>query len=236
MIGVILAAGYGTRLRPFTKLLPKPLLPIFNKPMISFPINTLKQSGIKDIVIVVLPEHKQLFETIIGDGSLFGVDIHYVLQHDAKGTAQALSLVKKYTKDNIMVVCNGDNIFEAKIDLSTFTTGAHLIVREDATPEKFGVVSVNENQVTQIEEKPTNPTSKLIVTGMYAVDSTVFDKIATIQTSLRGELEITDVFKQYIAEKKCTYTKVEGFWSDAGTFESLLESSNWANNGNTRNT
>jgi glucose-1-phosphate thymidylyltransferase len=233
MKGIILAGGNGTRLQPLTLIQNKHLLPIYNKPMILYPLETLKSLEIKDILIVSGGEYIGGFTEFLGDGSRFGVNITYRVQEKAGGIAEALSLSKDFSNGEPITVILGDNIFGSKY-LSEYSgkigkenAMVYLSLQED--PSRFGVaVFDNNGTLISIEEKPKTPKSKYAVTGLYIYPPDVFDKILTLKPSNRGELEITDLNNFYIKEGRCNYMLLDSFWSDAGTFDSLLASANWA--------
>jgi glucose-1-phosphate thymidylyltransferase len=230
MKGIILAGGTGSRLMPLTKVTNKHLLPIFNKPMIYYPLQTLIDVGIKEILIVSGPGHAGHFVNLLGSGKEFGVKLSYEIQDEAGGIAQALSLAEDFADDGSVCVILGDNIFEDKIDISDYKEGARIFLKQVENPQRFGVAEVDENKVLNIEEKPENPKSNYAVTGLYIYDSKVFDIIKTLKPSVRGELEITDVNNHYIKQGKIDARVVKGFWSDAGTFESLFRASELVKN------
>ena len=229
MKGVILAGGNGTRLYPLTKVTNKHLLPVYNKPMIYYPIERLVSAGITDIIIVTGKENAGNFMNLLGSGKEFGARFHYTLQDEAGGIAHALSLVQGFVKDDSMTVILGDNIILDDIseDVKTFEAGARIFLKEVKDPQRFGVPEFDENnKIKRIEEKPKEPKSNYAVTGIYQYDSTVFDKISKLKPSARGELEITDVNNLYLEEGKLSHAFLKEPWLDAGTFESLLEASN----------
>ncbi len=229
MKGVILAGGNGTRLYPLTKVTNKHLLPVYNKPMIYYPIERLVSAGITDIIIVTGKENAGNFMNLLGSGKEFGARFHYTLQDEAGGIAHALSLVQGFVKDDSMTVILGDNIILDDIseDVKTFEAGARIFLKEVKDPQRFGVPEFDENnKIKRIEEKPKEPKSNYAVTGIYQYDSTVFDKISRLKPSARGELEITDVNNLYLEEGKLSHAFLKEPWLDAGTFESLLEASN----------
>jgi glucose-1-phosphate thymidylyltransferase len=229
MKGVILAGGNGTRLYPLTKVTNKHLLPVYNKPMIYYPIERLVSAGIKDIIIVTGKENAGNFMNLLGSGKEFGARFHYTLQDEAGGIAHALSLVQGFVKDDNITVILGDNIILDDISehVSNFTSGARVFLKEVKDPQRFGVPEFDENQrIKRIEEKPKEPKSNYAVTGIYQYDNTVFDKISRLKPSARGELEITDVNNMYLEEGKLSHSFLKEPWLDAGTFESLLEASN----------
>ena len=228
MKGVILAGGEGSRLFPCTKVTNKHLLPVFNKPMIYYPIETLKNSGIQDILIISGPEHAGDFMQLLGSGLEFNVNFTYKIQDGSGGIAQALSLAEGFANNESVAVILSDNIFENSFseEIFYFQKGAQIFCKEVEDPSRFGVVDVREDgSIRSIEEKPAFPKSKLAQTGFYLFDNQVFDFIKQIQPSKRGELEITDVNNIYLERKQLKYHKLEGAWIDAGTHESLLEAS-----------
>ena len=229
MKGVVLAGGNGTRLYPLTKVTNKHLLPVYNKPMIHYPIDRLVSAGITDIIIVTGKENAGNFMNLLGSGKEFGARFHYTLQDEAGGIAHALSLVQGFVKDDSMTVILGDNIILDDISehVKTFKSGARIFLKEVKDPQRFGVPEFDENnKIKRIEEKPKEPKSNYAVTGVYQYDSTVFDKISRLKPSARGELEITDVNNLYLEEGKLSHAFLKEPWLDAGTFESLLEASN----------
>ena len=229
MKGVILAGGNGTRLYPLTRVTNKHLLPVYNKPMIYYPIEKLVSVGIKDIIIVTGKENAGNFMSLLGSGKEFGARFHYTLQDEAGGIAHALSLVQGFVKDDSMTVILGDNIILDDISehVNTFTSGARIFLKEVKDPQRFGVPEFDENnRIKRIEEKPKEPKSNYAVTGIYQYDNTVFDKISKLKPSARGELEITDVNNLYLEEGTLSHAFLKEPWLDAGTFESLLEASN----------
>jgi glucose-1-phosphate thymidylyltransferase len=229
MKGVILAGGNGTRLYPLTKVTNKHLLPVYNKPMIYYPIERLVSAGITDIIIVTGKENAGNFMNLLGSGKEFGARFHYTLQDEAGGIAHALSLVQGFVKDDSMTVILGDNIILDDISghVKTFEAGARIFLKEVKDPQRFGVSEFDgNNKIKRIEEKPKEPKSNYAVTGIYQYDSTVFDKISRLKPSARGELEITDVNNLYLEEGKLSHAFLKEPWLDAGTFESLLEASN----------
>ena len=224
--GIILAGGTGSRLYPLTKVTNKHLLPVYNKPMVFYPLETLKSLGIKDICIVSGGEHIADFIRLLGSGSEFGVTLTYKVQDGPKGIAHALLQAEKFVKnDEKVAVILGDNIFE-KVEAqpeALSDNNAYIYIKEVEDPERFGVVKFNENEIAEIIEKPKEPPSKFAVTGLYIYPSDVFDFIKTLKPSQRGELEITDVNNWYLKQGRLKAIKIDGFWSDAGTFESLLK-------------
>jgi len=221
MKGIILAGGTGSRLLPLTKVTNKHLLPVWKKPMIYYPLQTLIDAGIKDILIVSGREHAGHFVMLLGSGREFNVKLSYEIQDEAGGIAQALGLAEDFADDQPICVILGDNIFEEKINIEDFKEGSRIYLKEVPDANRFGVAEVKENKVLSIEEKPKNPKSNYAVTGLYIYDSKVFSIIKTLKPSGRGELEITDVNNHYIKEGKMEARILNGFWTDAGTFESL---------------
>ena len=226
MKGAILAGGTGSRLMPLTKVTNKHLLPVYNKPMIYYPLQTLMDMGIKEILIVSGPGHAGHFVNLLGSGRKFGVKFSYEIQDEAGGIAQALSLAEDFADEEPICVILGDNIFEDKIDISDFKEGARIYLKKVTDASRFGVAEINEKgKVLSIEEKPKKPKSDLAVSGLYIYDNEIFKIIKTLKPSARGELEITDVNNAYIKKEKMDAKILDGFWSDAGTFESLFRAS-----------
>jgi len=226
MKGTILAGGTGSRLMPLTKVTNKHLLPVYNKPMIYYPLQTLMDMGIKEILIVSGPGHAGHFVNLLGSGRKFGVKFSYEIQDEAGGIAQALSLAEDFADEEPICVILGDNIFEDKIDISDFKEGARIYLKKVTDASRFGVAEINEKgKVLSIEEKPKKPKSDLAVSGLYIYDNEIFKIIKTLKPSARGELEITDVNNAYIKKEKMDAKILDGFWSDAGTFESLFRAS-----------
>lgn len=232
MKGVILAGGKGTRLRPLTYITNKHLLPLYDKPMIEYPIATLVNAGIKEILVVSGREHAGHFVNYLGSGTERGLKFSYRVQEEAGGIAQALALAEDFVDGDKFAVILGDNIFEDNFT-ETFkefeqSTGARVFTKEVDSPQRFGVIREEDGIPVEILEKPKEPPTNKAVTGLYLYDRNAFDVIRTMKPSARGELEITDVNNWYMNKKWCTVQEVKGFWSDAGTFESMLASSNWA--------
>ena len=224
--GIILAGGKGTRLYPLTYATNKHLLPVANKPMIYYPLNTLINAGINDILIIIGGPHAGDFIGTLRNGEDFDeVKIHYAYQKEEGGIAQALSLAESFANNENIAVILGDNCTDADIrkDVESFTEGAMVFLKEVPDPQRFGVPIMEGNKITSIEEKPKEPKSNFAVTGLYLYDNTVFDKIRQISPSARGELEITDVNNLYIQEGTLGWSTLDGYWSDSGTFVSLLK-------------
>jgi len=228
MKGIILAGGKGTRLLPLTKVTNKHLLPVYNKPMIYYPIETLRSAGITDIMIVSGKGHAGHFLELLESGAHMGVRLSYAVQEEAGGIAQALGLAEDFADGKKTVVVLGDNIFEDSI-LSAVEAfqkqekGAKIFLKEVSHPRSYGVAEVADGKVLRIEEKPKEPKSNLAVTGLYFYDGRVFDIVRSSKPSARGELEITDVNNAYIEAGEMTYEILNGWWGDGGeSFESWL--------------
>jgi glucose-1-phosphate thymidylyltransferase len=232
MKGVILAGGLGKRLYPLTKITNKHLLPVHNEPMIYYPLRALINAGIDDILIVTGGNHAGDFLRLLGNGKEFGLKhLNYTYQEGEGGIADALSLAEHFSDYEKMVVILGDNIIEGNIaeavrDFRKQKEGAKILLKEVPDPQRFGVPEIVDEKIVRIEEKPMVPKSRYAVIGIYMYDSKVFDIIRTLKPSHRGELEITDVSNAYVQLGKMTYDFLEGWWSDAGTFESLHRTSN----------
>ncbi len=232
MKGVVLAGGTGSRLFPLTKITNKHLLPIYDKPMIYYPIQTLVEAGIKDILVVTGGKNAGDFLRLLANGKHFGLThIDYTYQEGEGGIAEALNLARHFADDSKICVILGDNIIEGSIrsaveDFHRQPRGAKILLKEVQDAERFGVAEIDGDRVVNIEEKPAKPKSNFAVTGFYMYDQTVFEKIETLVPSKRGELEITDVNNAYIREGTMTFSYLDGWWTDAGTFESLLRAGN----------
>lgn len=225
-----MAGGNGTRLRPLTNLVNKSLLPVFDRALIEYPLNTLLKSGIKDILIVSGREHSGDFIEYLGSGRDFGANFTYRVQEKTLGIAHALLLAEEFVGKDLMTVILGDNVFEDTFSkaIKTFSGGARIFLKKVPDPERFGVATLKGKLVSAIVEKPKKALSPFAVTGLYQYDSKVFDIIRTLKPSARGEFEITDVNNAYIRNKKMKAEFVGGFWVDAGTFHSLAEAVEWA--------
>lgn len=223
MKGIILAGGNGRRLNPLTDITNKHLLPVYDKPMILYPLHTLIEAGIKDILIVTGKEHAGGFLKLLGSGREFNCKFSFEVQEEADGIAHALSLAEEYANGDNCTVILGDNIFSDNFAdaIGSFKSGAHIFIKQVSDASRFGVASIASGKVVGIEEKPKNPKSDSAVTGLYIFDSNVFKIAKSTTPSARGELEITDVNNAYIKAGKMTYSIVKGEWTDAGTFESL---------------
>lgn len=231
MKGVILAGGLGKRLEPLTRITNKHLLSVYNKPMIYYPIQTLVDAGIKDILIVTGGNHAGEFLRLLGNGKEFGLKhINYTYQKGEGGIAEALGLAEHFVDNDKMVVILGDNIIEKSIkqyvdDFIKQPKGAKILLKEVDDPERFGVPELKGDKIINIEEKPKRPRSKYAVTGIYMYDARAFDIIKTLKPSGRGELEITDVNNDYISHGEMTFSILDGWWSDCGLPETLHRAS-----------
>src|SRR3954464_6188452 len=232
MKGIVLAGGTGSRLFPLTKITNKHLLPIYDKPMIYYPIQTLVDAGIKDLLIVTGGRNSGDFLRLLANGKEFGLKhINYTYQEGEGGIADALALAEHFAEGSKICVILGDNIIEASItqavkDFEAQEKGAKILLKQVHDAERFGVAEIEGDRIIGIEEKPARPKSNYAVTGIYMYDKTVFDKTRTLEPSARGELEITDVNNAYIREGTMTFNYLEGWWTDAGTFDSLLRAAN----------
>jgi glucose-1-phosphate thymidylyltransferase len=229
--GVVLAGGLGTRLRPLTSVTNKHLLPVYDQPMIYYPIQTLVNAGITDIMVVTGGSSAGDFLRLLGNGKAFGLKhLNYAYQEGEGGIAEALSLVEHFAAQEPVCVVLGDNIIEGNI-LSAVSAyraqgrGAKIILKKVPDPQRFGVPRLDGNKVVSIDEKPKAPQSDYAVIGIYMYDGEVYDIIRELVPSGRGELEITDVNNAYIARNQMTWEELDGWWTDAGTFESLLHAS-----------
>jgi glucose-1-phosphate thymidylyltransferase len=228
MKGVILAGGLGTRLYPLTKVTNKHLLPVYDKPMIYYPIQTLINAGIDDILIVTGGNNAGDFLKLLGNGKEFGLKhINYTYQEGEGGIAEALRLAEFFASGDKICVVLGDNVIERNIrkaveNFRKQKDGAKILLKEVPDPQRFGVAELRGDRIARIEEKPKEPKSRYAVIGIYLFDPEVFNIIKTLKPSGRGELEITDVNNRYIEKGLMTWDILEGWWTDAGTFESLL--------------
>ncbi len=232
MKGVVLAGGTGSRLFPLTKITNKHLLPIYDKPMIYYPIQTLVDAGIEEILIVTGGKNAGDFLRLLANGRQFGlVHLDYTYQEGEGGIADALSLAEHFADGQKICVILGDNIIETNIrdaveGFRAQEAGARILLKEVHDAERFGVAEISGNKIVGIEEKPKVPKSNYAVTGIYMYDASVFDKVRTLVPSRRGELEITDVNNAYIREGTMQFSWLKGWWTDAGTFDSLLRAGN----------
>jgi glucose-1-phosphate thymidylyltransferase len=230
--GIVLAGGTGSRLFPLTKITNKHLLPIYDKPMIYYPIQTLVDAGIRDLLIVTGGRNSGDFLRLLANGKEFGLKhINYTYQEGEGGIADALALAEHFAEGSKVCVVLGDNIIEGSIaqavrDFQAQERGAKILLKQVHDAERFGVAEIEGDRIIGIEEKPAKPKSNYAVTGIYMYDETVFDKTRTLKPSARGELEITDVNNAYIREGSMTFNYLDGWWTDAGTFDSLLRAAN----------
>ena len=227
MKGVILAGGLGKRLEPLTRITNKHLLPVNNKPMIYYPIQTMVDAGIKDIMVVTGGNNAGDFLRLLGNGREFGLKhINYTYQRGEGGIADALSLAKHFVEGEKIVVILGDNLVEKSIKkyvqkFSRQSQGARILIKQVPDPQRFGVVQLKDKKIISIEEKPKKPKTNYIVTGIYMYDSRVFEIIRTLKPSRRGELEITDLNNVYLKDQQLDYDILDGFWTDCGLPETL---------------
>ncbi len=227
MKGVVLAGGLGTRLYPLTHATNKHLLPVYDQPMVYYPLQTLVRAGIKDVMVVTGGPHAGHFIRVLKNGDIIGLrTLHYAYQEKEGGIAQALGLTENFSDGEAVCVILGDNCTDADIsqEVQNFKRGAHIFLKEVGDPQRFGVPTFNEKgSVISLTEKPTEPASNFAVTGLYLYDSTVYQVIKGLKPSGRGELEITDVNNEYIRQGLLTHSQLQGYWRDAGTFEALQE-------------
>ena len=226
MKGIILAGGSATRLRPCTKITSKQLLPVYNRPMIYYPINTLIKAGIKDILIIIAPEYAGHFLNLLGSGKEFNVNFTYEIQEEPKGLADAFIIGEQFIGNDNVTMILGDNIFEDDLnkDIKSFSSGGRVFAKKVKDPARFGVVEFdNDKKAISIEEKPKQPKSDYAVTGIYIYDNKVLEIAKNIKPSARGEIEITDINNYYLKNNKLDVRLINGEWLDAGTFDSYLE-------------
>lgn len=234
--GVILAGGMGTRLAPLTQVTNKHLLPVYDKPMVCYPIEKLVEAGIEEILLVTGGEYAGDFLKFLGNGKKFGIkDLHYTYQEGHGGIAEALGLARDFADGEPMVVILGDNIFSASLApfvkrYDEIGTGAMILLKEVSDAHRFGVATIQGKNVMKIAEKPKKPESDLAVTGIYFYDQRAFEIIEGLEPSARNELEITDVNNTYISWGQMRWAKLPGWWTDAGTFESLYRANQLARN------
>ncbi len=228
MKGIILSGGNGTRLYPLTKITSKQLLPVYNKPMVFYPLNTLLKAGITEILIIVAPDYADQYKKLLGDGSEFGAKFSYIIQNKPEGLAQAFILGQEFIGTDSVCMILGDNIFEDDFSpiIKSFSVGGQVFAKKVPDPERFGVVKFDEKmQAVQIEEKPKTHISDYAITGLYVYDNRVIEIAKAVKPSARGELEITELHNWYLQHKELKVDIVEGQWFDAGTFESLHQAS-----------
>jgi glucose-1-phosphate thymidylyltransferase len=233
MKGVVLAGGTGSRLFPLTRVTNKHLLPVFNQPMVFYPIKTLRNLGIDDILIVTGGQSAGDFLRLLANGKDFGLKLlNYAYQEGEGGIAAALILAEQFADEEPICVVLGDNIIEGNVCAAAAQfrkqgeRGAHIVLKEVEDPERFGCPEIVDSRIRRIEEKPKAPKTSYAVTGIYFYDTSVFGKIRRLKPSGRGELEITDINNMYLEEGTLTYSLLDGWWTDAGTFDSLLRASN----------
>jgi glucose-1-phosphate thymidylyltransferase len=232
MKGIVLAGGLGSRLSPLTRVTNKHLLPVYDRPMIFYAIETLVNAGIKDILIVTGGQNAGDFLRLLSNGKDFGLQhLNYTYQEGERGIADALQLAEHFVQKEKLCVILGDNIIEGNIvearqRFDRQERGAHIILKEAPNPARFGCPEIVDGSIVRIEEKPSRPKSPYAVTGIYFYDATVFEKICTLEPSAREELEITDVNNLYLSEGTLSFSFLEGWWTDAGTFESLRRATN----------
>ena len=230
--GIILAGGTGSRLYPLTKVTNKHLLPVYNKPMIYYPLQLLIDSGVKDIMIVTGGENIGDFMKLLGSGQELGVRITYRCQDGSGGIPVALNLAKGFVDGGKCVVLLGDNIILGNLkneilDFENSSKGAKIILKEVEDPNRFGVVEIDGDKIISIEEKPKHPKSNRVLIGMYMFDSKAFNIIPTLKPSVRGEVEIIDVIKPYLENNDLEFSIFQGYWQDAGIFDSLIDAGNY---------
>lgn len=232
--GIILAGGAGTRLSPLTDVTSKQLLPVYDRPMVYYPLQTLIDAGVKEVLLISDPMNIGNFVRLLGSGSKLGIKIVYDIQNKPEGLAQAFLIGESFIGTDDVIMILGDNLFLGDADvlkncITSFTGGANIFVKEVADPERFGVAEFDQNnQVVNIEEKPAAPKSNFAVTGLYIYDQTVIAKAHSLQPSKRGELEITDLNNLFLQENKLKATVYNGEWLDMGTFDTLLKAANLA--------
>ena len=223
MKGVLICGGSGTRLRPLTEVTNKSLLPVYDKPLVLYPLQTLIDAGMKDIIVITGTEHIEQMASFLGSGTRFHCRFSYRVQDEPRGIAQALGMAEEFVDGDNVCAILGDNIYFDHLgkQIQNFKRGGHIFLKEVQDPERFGVAELKGNRVISVEEKPLKPKSNLAQTGCYVYDSRCFEVIRNLQPSERGELEITDVTKWYMEHSELTATILQDQWIDAGTFESL---------------
>jgi len=233
MRGIILAGGSGTRLSPLTRITSKQLLPVYDKPMVFYPLETLLKAGIEEILFIIAPDHAGDFLKLLGSGKKFGAKFTYEIQDKPEGLAQAFIIGQDFIgKDNVAMIL-GDNIFEDDFSkaIKKFRKGGYIFAKKVPDPERFGVVKFDsKGKAVMIEEKPKKLLSPYAITGLYIYDYRVIQAAKSLKPSARGELEITDLHNWYLKKGELSVDIVRGEWMDAGTFDSLLSASNWAKN------
>lgn len=238
MKGIILAGGRATRLRPLTWVISKQLLPVYDKPMIFYPIETLVKAGIKDILIIVAPENSGMFLNLLGSGEEFGAHFSYAVQKDPRGLADAFIVGADFIGNDSVTMILGDNIFDQDFSkaISDFKSGAQIYIRQHSEPQRLGVVEIDsQGQVISIEEKPQNPKSNFVSVGLYTYDNRVVNIAKNLQPSARGEIEISgepSINNTYLKMGELKAVQFDTYWQDAGTFDSLLDAGNFMANKN----
>lgn len=223
---MLICGGTGSRLRPLTEVTNKSLLPVYDRPLICEPLNVLRKAGITEIAVITGPEHMDQIAAFLGSGSKFGCEFSFTMQETPGGIAQALALAEAFAQGDDVCAILGDNVFFDDLSsiIKNFRSGAHVFLKQVHDPERFGVATVDaEMKVTSIEEKPKAPKSNYAVTGCYVYDKHCFEMIKALTPSARGELEITDLTKAYLARGQVTASVLQEEWIDAGTFESLFK-------------
>lgn len=229
MKGIVLAGGRATRLRPLTSITSKQLLPVYDKPMIFYPIQTLLNAGITDILIIIAPDYSGHFLNLLGSGAELGAKFSYAVQKEPKGLADAFIVGESFIGSDSVTMILGDNIFDPDFspDLKNFKSGAQVYAKKVDDPERFGVVEFDQNnKAVSIEEKPANPKSNYAVVGLYTYDNQVVNIAKNLKPSDRGEIEITDINKEYLKRNQIKVELFDSLWEDAGSFDSLLRVSN----------
>jgi glucose-1-phosphate thymidylyltransferase len=224
MKGVLICGGTGTRLKPLTEITNKSLLPVYDKPLVLYPLQVLLNAGIREIAVITGPEHIDQMTNFLGSGSRFGCEFTFKVQERPEGIAQALGLAEEFADSDPVCAILGDNVYFDDLTpmIRSFRSGAHLFLKEVPDPERFGVAEFNGQRVVSLEEKPKQPTSRYAVTGCYLYDAHCFEVIRNLKPSSRGELEITDVSKWFLSKGGLNATILAQEWIDAGTFESLF--------------
>lgn len=231
MKGIILAGGQGTRLRPLTKVTNKHLLPVYNKPMIYYPVNTFLKAGIKNILIISGPDKIGKFSDLLGSGKEFGARFSYEIQDEPRGLAEAFIVGENFIGKSNAAMILGDNIFEDDLskEIKSFKSGAKIFLKKVPDPERFGVAQMDKNgKIIKIVEKPQEHISDHAITGLYIYDNRCVEIARDVKPSARGELEIVDIHNWYLERGELSYSEVKGEWLDVGTFDSLLKAQNFA--------
>jgi len=230
MKGIILAGGRATRLRPLTLATSKQLLPVYDRPMVYYPINTLKQLGITNILVIIAPDYSGQYLNLLGSGEELGVNLSYAVQKEPRGLADAFIVGEHHIGHDSVTMILGDNIFDPNfsVDISQFKSGAQVYAKKVSDPNRYGVVEFDSHmKAISIEEKPIVPKSDYAVVGLYTYDNRVVDYAKNLKPSVRGEIEITDLNNIYLKNNELTVNIFDGYWQDAGTFDSLLEAGNY---------